>query len=365
MSMDTRMVNFGFTRAALLCGLLLLLTAVCPLHVTAADGDNGRVIVNVKEYFSMPNYAFIRRRKYMVDHESTNRYCVYFGAEVAADQTEAAHQSLQDAMKRVITGSDAFSYLGGDAVYSSGEAIEADKRCKPGDAASSRYCVYRWNKGLFAKALPDGHGVAFWHGSYVKYDGAASMNGYPSFWGSEYPKRGQLYTLSWYHTGDNSTTWYDADGVSGTIRWTSRNFDTKSQDYVIVCEVQRYVTVAADNYTTTTTTTTAAPASGEVPEPTVTKDEEVTVTTVSLEERSNWHIILIALISVVSLIVLLLFLLRWFCDYDVKKEIIPMTLREVVGEPLFVLEPTPFVPPEGFAAPPLALQYYNQMRTSE
>ncbi|RHW74101.1 hypothetical protein DPX39_020024400 [Trypanosoma brucei equiperdum] len=361
MSMDTRMVSFGFTRAALLCGLLLLLTAVCPLHVSAADGDDGRVIVNVKEYFSMPNRAFIRDGEYHVSYYNANAYCVDNGAVLPADQTEAAHQSLQDAMKRVITGSDAFSYLGGDAVYSSGGAIVANKRCKPGDIASSRYCVYRWNKGLFAKALPDGWGVAFWHGSYVKYGGAASMNGYPSFWGSEYPKRGQLYTLSWYHKDYDVTTWYDGKDMSGRIKWTSKNPATKTENYVILCEVHDSISTT----TTTTTTTTAAPASGEVPEPTVTKDEEVTVTTVSLEERSNWHIILIALISVVSLIVLLLFLLRWFCDYNVKKEIIPMTLREVVGEPLFVLESTPFVPPEGFAAPPLALQYYNQMRTSE
>ncbi|RHW74093.1 hypothetical protein DPX39_020019700 [Trypanosoma brucei equiperdum] len=361
MSMDTRMVNFGFTRAALLCGILLLLTAVCPLHVTAADGIDGRVIVNVKEYFSMDNFAFSRHGKYFVSYNNAEAYCRDNGAVLPADQTEAAHQSLQDAMKDVLTGSDAFSYLGGDAVYSSGGAIVADKRCKPGDAASSRHCVYRWNKGLFAKALPDGHGVAFWRGSYVKYAFAAPMNGYPSFWGSEYPKHGQLYTLSWYHEDDDVTTWYDGREASGTIRWTSQNFETKSQDYVVVCEVHDSISTT----TTTTTTTTAAPASGEVPEPTVTKDEEVTVTTASLEERSNWHIILIALISVVALIVLLLFLLRWFCDYNVKKEIIPMTLREVVGEPLFVLEPTPFVPPEGFDAPPLALQYYNQMMTGQ
>ncbi|CBH09599.1 hypothetical protein, conserved, partial [Trypanosoma brucei gambiense DAL972] len=150
MSMDTRMVSFGFTRAALLCGLLLLLTAVCPLHVSAADGDDGRVIVNVKEYFSMPNRAFIRDGEYHVSYYNANAYCGDNGAVLPADQTEAAHQSLQDAMKRVITGSDAFSYLGGDAVYSSGGVIEADKRCKPGDIASSRYCVYRWNKGLYA-----------------------------------------------------------------------------------------------------------------------------------------------------------------------------------------------------------------------
>nr|CCC89522.1 unnamed protein product [Trypanosoma congolense IL3000] len=124
--------------------------------------------------------------------------CQNRGGVPYADQSEPERMRIERLMHRVMTGSNAFNYMGGDATYSASRKHAPGSRCVAGNRIMSEHCVYRWNKGLFSQATPDKHGVAFWRGSYRDGRDSGSLNGYPSLWGGDYPKYEELYVILWY-----------------------------------------------------------------------------------------------------------------------------------------------------------------------
>nr|CCC89563.1 unnamed protein product [Trypanosoma congolense IL3000] len=338
--------------------LLQVVYRATRLSGSVTMGKEKSATVAIESYFASGNSVFNDGGRYLVDHASAERLCQNRGGVPYADQSEPERMRIERLIHRVMTGSNAFNYMGGDATYSASRKHTSGSRCVAGNRIMSEHCVYRWNKGLFSQATPDKHGVAFWRGSYRGGRDSGSLNGYPSLWGGDYPKYGELYVILWYSNKDKISTWYDGKDVSGSYKLASYNLGTKSGEYVLACEVQKFISTTATTPAPTTTTTTPAPITTTTTpapttttttsaptttttKPTTTEDPNSTSTTQSAQGddsvgglssawlRGNWYILLIAFL--VLLLVFLVTVLHCCCLRGGRKETTPMTLREIVG----------------------------------
>ncbi|RNE95400.1 hypothetical protein TraAM80_10235 [Trypanosoma rangeli] len=289
--------------------LLLLLQCLGSHPSFTAAGEDKRVVVKIKKYFSIPHPDPHEGHPGWANYKDSRAVCGSYGGLLTADQTPAAHQYITDYLRKAkgIGDTRVFTYMGGDAYYSYYWENNPDKMCNPEDGNTLLNCIFEWNQGLFedASAKPKPRGVPFFRGSLHSIPGTGPLNGYKDYWRDDYPANGQIYLISSLDVVKMETTtlWYD-----GAMH-AYDNTDTSAVAYSLVCEVQDEVM--------TTTTTTALP--------------EVVVPWA----QDHWYAILLAvLLALLAAIVLTVIIIFCCCRRrtdDESTRVASMELREVKG----------------------------------